>query len=44
MAFVVADGKAAMRELQLGISDGKQTEVLGGLETATSSSSRARRP
>ena len=32
VAFVVADGKAAMRELQLGISDGKQTEVLGGLE------------
>jgi RND family efflux transporter MFP subunit len=32
VAFVVADGKAQLRELQLGISDGRQTEVLAGLE------------
>src|SRR5262245_59820380 len=32
VAFVVEDGKAQMRVLQLGITDGKQTEVLDGLE------------
>jgi RND family efflux transporter MFP subunit len=32
VAFVVADGKAQLRELQLGLSDGTQTEVLAGLE------------
>jgi RND family efflux transporter MFP subunit len=32
VAFVVADGKAQMRDLRLGISDGRQTEVLEGLE------------
>jgi multidrug efflux pump subunit AcrA (membrane-fusion protein) len=28
----VEDGKASLREIQLGITDGKQTEVLSGLE------------
>jgi multidrug efflux pump subunit AcrA (membrane-fusion protein) len=32
VAFVVEDGKAQLRELQLGITDGKQTEVLSGLQ------------
>src|SRR5262249_23931168 len=32
VAFVMADGKAQLRELQLGLSDGRQTEVLSGLE------------
>jgi RND family efflux transporter MFP subunit len=32
VAFVVADGKAQLRELQVGITDGKQTEVTSGLE------------
>jgi RND family efflux transporter MFP subunit len=32
VAFVVVDGKAQMRDLQLGLSDGRQTEVLEGLE------------
>lgn len=31
VAFVVADGKAARRELELGITDGRQTEVVAGL-------------
>jgi len=32
VAFVVADGAAHLRELQLGISDGHQTEVIAGLD------------
>ncbi len=32
VVFVAADGRAHLRELQLGITDGKQTEVLAGLE------------
>jgi hypothetical protein len=32
VAFVMADGKAQLRELQLGLSDSNQTEVLSGLE------------
>ncbi len=32
VAFVMADGKAQQRELQLGVSDGRLTQVLDGLE------------
>jgi len=32
VVFIVEDGKAQLRELQLGITDGKQTEVLSGLQ------------
>jgi RND family efflux transporter MFP subunit len=31
VAFVVLDDRAQLRELQLGITDGEQTEVLSGL-------------
>ncbi|MBX5490126.1 MAG: efflux RND transporter periplasmic adaptor subunit [Chloroflexi bacterium] len=32
VAFVAVDGRAQLRELQLGITDGRQTEVLSGLQ------------
>ena len=32
VAFVVADGTARLREVQLGITDGHQTEVIAGLD------------
>ena len=32
VAFVNVDGRAQLRELQLGITDGRQTEVLSGLQ------------
>jgi RND family efflux transporter MFP subunit len=32
VAFVVVDGRAQLHELQLGLSDGQQTEVLAGLD------------
>lgn len=32
VAFVAVDGRAQLRELQLGVTDGRQTEVIRGLE------------
>ena len=37
VAFVVVDGRAVRRELQLGATDGDYTEVLAGLEPGANS-------